>query len=75
MIWLSFDLNENTFFLQGKYCEAETSEPNNCPKGTYGANTGLTAEGLCTACPGGKYCDSAGRLHDQQMSLLMYPIQ
>ena len=43
----------------GYYCPegtfSRTQRP--CPKGTYGAATGLSAESECAPCPGGSYCE------------------
>ena len=39
----------------GKYCEAETTTPSDCPIGTYSASTGLKAEADCYECPAGYF--------------------
>lgn len=39
----------------GKYCEAETTTPSDCPVGTYSASTGLEAEADCYECPAGYF--------------------
>ena len=44
----------------GYYCVAGTIDPVACPTGTYGASTGLTAEGTCTPCTAGSYCTNPG---------------
>ena len=44
----------------GTYCVTGSDQPVNCPKGTYGHTTGLTALADCTYCPPGDYCDSTG---------------
>lgn len=44
----------------GYYCPAGTGPVwSQCPSGTYSALTGLYQESQCTACTGGKYCDTA----------------
>jgi hypothetical protein len=39
-----------------RYCPAKTAIPPPCVNGTYGATTGLVAQGNCTVCPPGHYC-------------------
>ena len=44
----------------GHYCPSGTTTPTDCPAGTYGPRTKLTASSDCLSCPPGKYC-TAGR--------------
>ena len=47
---------------KGFYCAAAptTADPIKCPKGTFGANTGLTKVADCQSCPAGRYCSQEG---------------
>ena len=46
----------------GFYCPEGTGyDTQPCPVGTIGNRTGLTNESECTQCPGGSYCETAGR--------------
>ena len=45
---------------QGTYCVIGSSTAENCPKGTYGSASNLTALQDCTFCPSGQHCDSPG---------------
>ena len=46
----------------GFYCTEGTGyDTQPCPVGTIGSRTGLATESECTQCPGGFYCETAGR--------------
>ena len=49
----------------GSYCVDGTSEPVDCPPGTFGANTKLTNVSECTPCHAGKFCEQSGLLSDE----------
>lgn len=45
---------------QGYYCPAGAPKKLPCPRGTYGAASGLSSESECTPCEAGKYCFGKG---------------
>ncbi|XP_033122761.1 uncharacterized protein LOC117121631 [Anneissia japonica] len=46
---------------QGYYCPEGTGyDYQMCPSGMFGSRTGLVAEGDCTQCTGGHYCETPG---------------
>lgn len=45
---------------QGTYCVEGTSQPESCPKGTYGDRDELPSLADCTLCPPGEYCAQSG---------------
>lgn len=44
----------------GSYCPTGTTNPQNCPGGTYGQVTGQVSIGACSSCPRGFYCLNPG---------------
>jgi len=44
----------------GHYCEDGSSEPKECPVGTYTVSKGASSLSHCIDCPFGKYCDTGG---------------
>ena len=47
---------------QGYYCpEGTAADWLLCPRGTFGANEGLSRRDQCTPCHGGRYCEAPGK--------------
>ncbi|GKT26470.1 conserved unknown protein, partial [Aduncisulcus paluster] len=49
---------------QGHYCELNTTEPEDCPLGTFNKYTGGESSDICVACTAGRDCNSTALVMD-----------